>query len=129
MGKSINLAYQPICSKYFYISSSIMCVIRLILIFYPVEFFGEQKYDTGGLTHEFFQLVGYYAAVKYLEQTGCFKHNQWLFRCNSMIVIAPTRHNTYFMVTQPDILDVDQLLESGLVRLLETDSMFVRSAL
>ena len=39
-----------------------------------VEFLGEQGSDTGGLTREFFRLVGYHA-TKYLEPSGCFKHN------------------------------------------------------
>ena len=36
---------------------------------------GEQGSDTGGLTREFFRLVGLHASIKYMEPTGCFKHN------------------------------------------------------
>ena len=45
-----------------------------------VEFLGEQGSDTGGLTREFFDLVGYHASAKYFEPTGCFKHNSVAFQ-------------------------------------------------
>ena len=31
--------------------------------------------DTGGLTRNFFRLVGYHASAKYFEPHGCFRHN------------------------------------------------------
>ena len=40
-----------------------------------VEFLGEEGIDTGSVTREFFKFVGYHAAFKYFELTGCFKHN------------------------------------------------------
>ena len=35
---------------------------------------GEKGSDSGGLTREFFTLMARYFA-KYIEPTGCFKHN------------------------------------------------------
>ena len=31
--------------------------------------------DTGGLSREFFRLIAYHTALKYMDNTGCFKHN------------------------------------------------------
>lgn len=36
---------------------------------------GENGSDSGGLTREFFRLLSYHASLKYMEPTGCFKHN------------------------------------------------------
>ena len=40
-----------------------------------MSFVGEDGADTGGLTWEFFRLVGYGVSSKYLELTGCFRHD------------------------------------------------------
>ena len=39
-----------------------------------VVFVGEGV-DTGGLTREFFRLICYSIRNRYLESTGCFRHN------------------------------------------------------
>lgn len=40
-----------------------------------MEFIGEYGTDTGGLTREFFILVGYVINFKYLDSAGAFLHN------------------------------------------------------
>ena len=47
-----------------------------------VEFLGEDGVDTGGVTQEFFRLIGYHTATKYMESTGCFKHNSLALQVN-----------------------------------------------
>ena len=42
--------------------------------YFQVTFVGEDGSDGGGLTREFFTLVGRHLE-KYIESTGCFKHN------------------------------------------------------
>ena len=50
-------------------------MVSVYLCTAKVEFLGEQGSDTGGLTREFFRLVAYYTSSRYMENTGCFKHN------------------------------------------------------
>ena len=52
-----------------------------------VELFGEQGTDTGGLTREFFRLVGYHISIKYLEPTGYFKHNSLAYQVNIIMLL------------------------------------------
>ena len=44
------------------------------MIFIQVYFLGVNGSDGGGLTREFFSLMARHF-TKYIEQTGCFKHN------------------------------------------------------
>ena len=36
---------------------------------------GEQGADTGGLTREYFRLVFQQMSLKYMQPSGCFKHD------------------------------------------------------
>lgn len=38
-------------------------------------FVGEEGVDTGGLTREFFRIICDSIRSRYLESTGCFRHN------------------------------------------------------
>ena len=50
-------------------------------------FVGEQGSDTGGLTREFFRLIQYSIMAKYMEDTGCFRHNAVAYQvCHSRYV-------------------------------------------
>lgn len=60
-----------------------------------VEFLGEQGSDTGGLTREFFRLVAYHTSSRYMENTGCFKHN------SVALQVTVTRFRTYMKWTIP----------------------------
>ena len=44
-----------------------------------MEFVGEEGCDIGGLTREFFRLVKYDLS-KYVESTGCFRHDSLVFQ-------------------------------------------------
>ena len=51
------------------------CSMPLSLCDVQVVFVGEEGADGGGLTREFFRLVSYSMSSKYMESTGCFRHN------------------------------------------------------
>ena len=57
-----------------------MRIVSILYIIIQVEFLGEQGTDTGGLTREFYRLIGYHASLKYFENTGCLKHNLIAFQ-------------------------------------------------
>ena len=61
--------------------------ISVYLCTAKVEFLGEQGSDTGGLTREFFRLVAYHTSSRYMENTGCFKHNSVALQVTFTIVI------------------------------------------
>ena len=57
---------------------SLIIIIIPAWVYYTqmqVVFVGEQGQDTGGLTREFFRLICYSMKSKYMEPTGCFRHN------------------------------------------------------
>ena len=51
-------------------------------------FVGERGSDTGGLTREFFRLIQYSIKSKYMEDTGCFRHNAVAYQVY-IIIISP----------------------------------------
>lgn len=48
-----------------------------------VVFVGEEGVDTGGLTREFFRLICYAIGSRYLESTGCFRHDATAYQVYS----------------------------------------------
>ena len=52
-----------------------------------MTFLGEEGSDGGGLSREFFRLVAAHSS-KYLEATGCFKHNSLALKVVVNYVVA-----------------------------------------
>lgn len=51
------------------------CCVIIYLCCSKVLYTGEEGSDTGGLTREFFRLIGYSISSKYLDSAGAFMHN------------------------------------------------------
>ena len=49
-------------------------------------FVGEDGSDTGGLTREFFRLISYSMNSRYMEATGCFRHNAVAYQVMSITI-------------------------------------------